>query len=173
MDAYIGEIRIFAGTFAPVDWAFCEGQILPIQSNTALFSIIGTRFGGDGKTNFALPNLIGRAAVGKGAGPGLTPREVGEIGGSAEIALTIDEMPKHSHVPNFSAAGNETSPAAALWTNPGRRSNQTYSTSGNNTVNMSPLAVGMAGSSVAHNNLQPYLETKFIICLRGEFPNRP
>src|SRR4051812_39647301 len=115
-DPYLGEIRIFAGNFPPVNWAFCNGQLLPIQANTALFSILGVQYGGNGTTNFALPNLQGSVPIGAGAGPGLSPRPVGEIGGSATVTLTSNQIPTHTHAPQACAADGSVATAAGnVW----------------------------------------------------------
>lgn len=177
MDPFIGEIRQFAGTFAPRNWAFCEGQLLPISSNTALFSILGTLYGGDGKTTFALPDLSGRVPMGRGNGPGLTPRQTGEQVGAATVTLQQDQMPGHSHSANASVpnSGTVASPENHFWalTLGGRGTPGTpiY----NNVVNTSmlPQALGVTGQGQAHNNMQPYLPLKFIIALEGIFPQRP
>lgn len=177
MDAYLGEIRIFSGTYAPKDWMFCEGQLLPISRNTALFSLIGVLYGGDGKVTFALPDLRGRAPLSQGQGPGLTQRSVGEIGGEAGVALTIDEMTAHSHlaggVPNN---GGTNSPANAVWaqSSTGGRPpvpTELFASTGN--VQLAPDALAPAGQGAAHNNMQPYLPLRFIICTNGNFPPRP
>ncbi|MFZ5643699.1 MAG: phage tail protein [Bacillota bacterium] len=171
MDPFIGEIRIFAGNFAPYGWAFCNGQIMQIVQNTALFSLIGNVYGGDGKTTFALPNLSGRAPMHQGAGPGLTPRVLGETGGYTSVTLLQNEMPVHSHAVNCQATANTNDPAGAVWANTaGRGSPTPYGTPPN--VAMSQQAVQPAGGSMPHNNMQPYLGLNFIIALQGIFPPR-
>lgn len=176
-DAFLGEIRIFAGNFAPVDWAFCNGQLLPISQYTALFSILGTRFGGNGQTNFALPNLGGAAPMGQGTGNGLTPRDVGELVGTQTVTLATTDIPSHSHTPMAVADGTSTStsPANAYWAEGpavgrGGVHPNLYNPTPN--VQMSPYALGVAGNNMPHNNMQPYLSTNFIICLNGIFPPR-
>lgn len=177
-DAYVGEIRIFAGNFAPKGWALCNGQLMSIASNTALFSILGVRYGGDGKTTFALPNLMGRAPMHQGNGPGLTPRSVGQQFGSQTVTLTTAEMPAHTHVPQaVNAVGPGNSPEGNLWAQapkegrPGQEKQVPLFDSQVNTA-MSPLALVPTGGSQPHNNMQPYLAQTFIICLQGEFPAR-
>jgi microcystin-dependent protein len=174
MDPYIGEIRLFAGNFAPRGWALCNGQIMAIASNTALFSILGTNYGGNGTTTFGLPNLQAGTAIGQGSGPGLTPRQVGETGGSPNVTLTIPTMPSHNHtftgeqaqadnpspIGNFVAVNRNLSP----YTAPGA--------SGLNVQPMNPMAVGVAGGGQPHNNMQPYLGLNYIIALQGVFPPR-
>jgi microcystin-dependent protein len=171
-EAYIGEIRIFGGTFAPRDWAFCNGQLVNIQSNSALFAILGTMYGGDGKTTFALPNLNGRAAIHQGTGEGLTTRNIGAAGGLATVTLLTTQMPRHNHSAtcnNDQKSNNE--PAGAIWTEQqGRGSHPVYSVSGNTAMNA--LTIEPVGGSHAHNNMQPYLGINFIICLYGEWPPR-
>lgn len=170
MDSYIGEIRIFGGNFAPRDWAFCNGQLLPISQNTALFSILGTTYGGDGISNFALPDLRGRAPIHQGNGPGLTPRSLGEVGGASSVTLIESEMPNHNHAPRSQSTANKTSPIGNVWANTdGRGSPFVYSDSQPNTQ-MNPQAIQPTGGSQAHNNMQPYLGLNFIISLTGTYP---
>jgi microcystin-dependent protein len=176
-DAFLGEIRIFAGNFAPSGWAMCDGMLLPLAQNTALFSLLGTQYGGNGQTNFALPDL--RAATplhaGGGAGPGLTARYVGERGGARTVTLLTAEIPAHNHVPQAVAArGNRATPTGALWAQPGvgRLPEKAYTTASPDTT-MRPDLLGVAGESQPHNNLPPYLALTFVICLNGIFPSRP
>jgi len=174
MDPFLGEIRMFAGTFAPNDWLFCNGQLLPISRFTALFSLLGTMYGGDGKTNFALPNLQGRAPMNFGAGPGLTQRYVGEEGGSESVTLQVNEMPAHTHLPACANTidGSE-SPEGAAWSKAdGLPGPQMYSNLAPN-VAMNPLAIAPEGASQPHNSMQPYTAVNFIICMNGIFPQRP
>jgi microcystin-dependent protein len=144
-EPFIAEIRIFAGNFAPRGWAFCNGQLLPVAQNTALFSLIGTTYGGDGRTTTALPNLQGRAPMHPGRGPGLTSRRLGESGGSETVTLSTAQMPNHNH------------PLMA---------------SAENLVPMANEALPAAGGSQSHNNMQPYLAINFIIALTGLYPSR-
>lgn len=172
MDPFIGEIRIFAGNFAPYGWAFCNGQLLPIAQNTALFSLLGTTYGGDGKTNFALPNLQGRAPMHEGAGPGLTPRTLGEIGGDASVTLLTSEMPMHNHtISGCTSPGSQADPTNAVWGTSGRGKAPAYSTTGDTDMNLQSL--NSTGGSQPHNNRQPYLALSFIIAMQGIFPSRP
>jgi len=169
-DPFIGEIRIFAGNFAPRSWTFCNGQTLPIAQNTALFSIIGTIYGGDGRTTLGLPNLAARVPMGSGNGPGLTPRNLGQSGGTSTETLTINKIPSHTH--NLRASN---SPAEA--SNPqgnmlARSVNGSLYHNGGTLVNMANTALLPAGGSGAHNNLQPYLVMNFIIALQGLYPSR-
>ena len=174
-DPFIAEIRIFPFNFAPKGWAFCNGQIIPLAQNTALFSLLGTTYGGDGKSNFALPNLQGSFVMGHGRGPGLSERYQGESGGAASVTLLASEMPAHSHQlmataspTSSSPAGNAMSPAVA----PPSTAVPVYRGSPTNKVNMAADAVAIAGSSLPHNNRQPYLALNFCIALQGVYPPR-
>lgn len=176
-DAYIGEIRIFAGNFAPKGWALCDGQLMTIRQYTALFSILGVQYGGDGKNTFALPNLNGRVPIGQGAGPGLTPRTVGQAVGSQTVSLLASEMPAHTHTPmGNTQKGSTSEPADAVWAefSVGGRGGITPVNLFNPTPDtpMSPLALNASGGSQPHNNMQPFLAMNYIICLDGEFPVR-
>jgi microcystin-dependent protein len=176
MDAYIGEIRIFGGNYAPAKWLFCEGQLLSIQQNTALFSILGTMYGGNGTVTFALPDLRGSAPIGQGQGPGLTARGVGEMGGSASVTLLQAEMPNHTHSAMGAPQNGDTpSPADAVWAQyaTGRPPVTTPLYAQASDVTMAPAALNAAGKSQPHNNMQPYLPMRFIICMQGIFPPRP
>jgi microcystin-dependent protein len=172
---FVAEIRIFSGNFAPKGWAFCNGQLLPISQNTALFSLLGTTYGGDGKSTFALPNLMGSAPLQPGQGPGLSQRDLGEQSGEPNVTLLTTELPSHTHVASaVNALGNSNSPAGAVWAEGGigRQLDQNYSTAAPNRT-MSPGATSIAGGSVPHNNMSPYLGLTFIIALQGVFPPRP
>ncbi len=177
MEPFIGEIRQFAGNFAPRGWLLCAGQLLPISSNTALFSILGTQYGGDGRTTFALPDLRGRAPMGQGNGPGLTPRQMGEQPGVAAVTLTAAEMPSHNHIPNASdsSSGNVASPKNNVWAlTPGQRgSGGAPIYNGDVDTSMHPQALGVTGEGQPHNNMQPFLALNFIIASEGIFPQRP
>lgn len=169
-DPFVAEIRTVGFNFAPVGWATCDGQLLPISQNTALFALLGTYYGGDGKSTFALPNLQGSFAMGSGQGQGLSERYLGEQGGEATVTLLQSEMPTHIHMAQaLDAAGNvPTPPNQTLARYPGAY--QTTSTSG--LAAMSPAALPVAGSSQPHNNLQPYLTLLFVIAMQGVFPPR-
>lgn len=177
-DPYIGEIKMFGGDFAPSSYAFCDGQLLLINQNTALFSIIRTTYGGDGTTNFALPNLQGRAAMGAGSGPGLTPRQLGEARGEAAVTLHPAQMPLHNHQLHCNeAAGDTASPENATFGLVGGRGRPPFYANsapppGDDKVSMSGTAIGRTGGNQAHNNMQPYLAVNFIIALQGLFPPR-
>lgn len=172
-DPFLAEIRIFAGSFAPRGWATCDGQILPIAQNTALFSLLGTTYGGNGQTTFALPNLQGAAPLHPGQGPGLTQRDLGEAGGEPTVSLPWSQMATHNHGAQATtvratgvAAGGE------VWAEAPSRGEDLYSDATNTPVAMSPLAFGPAGGSQPHNNVPPYLAVTFIIALEGVFPAR-
>lgn len=174
-DPFVAEIRVAAFNFAPTGWATCDGQILPLSQNTALFSLLGTTYGGDGKSTFALPDLQGRTAIHPGQGPGLLedyPR--GAEGGSETVTLLESEMPQHSHtvqadgadVANQTAA---TSTRALARSRPGKR----YQTNtSNNLVAADPQTAYVTGGSLPHNNLPPMLVLNYIIALQGVFPQR-
>ena len=173
-EPFIAEIRIFAGNFAPRDWAFCDGQLLPIAQNTALFSLIGTTYGGDGRTTTALPNLQGRAPMHPGQGPGLTRRRLGERVGEVTETLTAGQMPSHTH--QLQASSSETeedgvSTAAGNVTGQTETNELIYHSSANLT-NMATSSIPNAGGSQAHNNLQPLLALNYIIALVGIYPSR-
>lgn len=171
-EPFIAEIRIFAGNFAPRGWAFCDGQLLPISQNTALFSLIGTTYGGDGRTTTALPNLQGRAPMHPGHGPGLTARRLGERGGVETVTLSEAQMPNHTHTMMAADRNGEDRPAVgrALARSTGGAMYQTDSS--NNLVNLANTALPSTGGSQAHNNLQPFLAMSFIIALIGLYPSR-
>ena len=177
MDSYLGEIRAFCGDYAPDKWMFCEGQLLPIARQTALFSILGTMYGGDGKVTFALPDLRGAVPIGQGQGPDLTQRYVGESGGAAAVALLASEMPAHNHLANgVTTSGKSKTPANTMvWSQVdtgGREPDPVnmYATPPNTTMN--PGALAPAGNGQPHNNMQPFLAVRFIICYDGIFPPR-
>jgi microcystin-dependent protein len=171
MDPYLGEIRIFAGNFAPNGWALCNGDLLSIVQNPALFSILGTHYGGDARTTFALPNFKGKAPLNQGEGPGLSRREIGDKGGAPSITLTQQEIPSHTHEPNSQSTAGVAQPTGAIWAKTtGLRGQQIYGP--NPDTPMSPTAIQVAGNSQSHNNMQPYLGLNYIIALNGVFPSR-
>lgn len=178
-DPFLGEIRIFAGNFAPHGWALCNGQLMPISQNTALFSLLGTNYGGNGTSTFGLPDMRDASPVHwetQGWSPE-TPSSPGERGGQSTVTLLTTEMPHHTHevrtVPS-GTRGTTGNPSGGAWarSQQGRLTEQLYST-GAGTVAMSPAAVSVAGGSQAHNNRSPYLSVSFIIALQGIFPQRP
>ncbi len=170
MDPFVAEIRIFPFNFSPRGWAFCDGQILPISQNTALFSLLGTTYGGDGKSNFALPDMQGNAPMHPGQGPGLSLHDLGEIGGSDTVTLLESEIPLHSHNVSASLAdGIDTKPVAELLAK-GIGIGQ-YAVPGA-LVQLAGSALTPAGGDQSHNNRQPYLTLSFCIALQGVFPPR-
>ncbi|WP_121353651.1 phage tail protein [Flavisolibacter nicotianae] len=167
----LGEITISGINFAPRGYAFCQGQILSIAQNTALFALLGTTYGGNGQTTFALPDLRGRVPMGQGQGPGLSPRTLGELSGTETVTLLSTQMPIHNHAfTAVSDAGDTSSPSGAYLANTGALDRE-YKTSGT-AVQMNPAAVGTAGGSQPHNNMPPYLVLNFYIALEGIFPSR-
>ncbi len=172
MDPFIAEIRIFAGNFAPTRWAKCEGQLLPISQNTALFTLLGTTYGGNGQSTFALPDLLGNAAMHHGQGPGLSDRFLGEAGGAQTTSLLISEIPAHNHIiRTVNAAGDANIP---MGLNIARSANgSVFNTATSPQVQLAPQALGTTGGSLPHNNLQPLLTLNFIIALQGVFPGHP
>ena len=172
---FVAEVRIFPFNFAPVGWAMCDGQILPISQNTALFSLLGTTYGGDGKTNFALPNLQGRVPMFYGQGPGLSSHVIGEAAGEPTVTLLATQLPTHNHAAiGDSSIGTSTSPAnnlpAVPLVNP-RLLHQMYTNSASNVSMLAGNALS-AGGGLPHNNNQPYLVLNFCIALQGVFPSR-
>lgn len=168
-DQFLAEIRIFGFDFAPVGWARCDGQLLPISQNTALFSLLGTNYGGDGRVTFALPNLAGSAPMHPGQSAG-SPVEhfLGESGGSATVTLIQSEMPSHSHSLNMSVRPSDTLQPAGLSFGTG---NNIYF-NGSNPALQTSQTLPSQGAGQAHNNLMPYLTLTFCIALQGEFPPR-
>lgn len=172
-DPFVAEIRIFPFNFAPRGWAWCDGQLLPLSQNTALFSLLGTTYGGNGKSNFALPDLQGRAPMHPGQGPGLSLHDLGETGGSETVSLLESEIPSHSHslrAYNDVADLQSPSPSRAMARSQNALAYQT--TTNQNIVSMSDNALAPAGGDQPHNNLQPYLTFYFNIALQGVFPPR-
>lgn len=169
---FVAEIRIFGFNFAPRGWAFCNGQILPISQNTALFSLLGTNYGGDGKSTFGLPNLQGSAPLHPGQGPGLSLRILGEIGGEQTVTLLSTEMPAHAHTAQgYPNAGGQ-NPGGNSWSDANQRGISAYAPSSAQNVQMSPQALSISGGSVPHNNMMPFVTLNFCIALQGIFPPR-
>lgn len=179
MEGYIGEIRLFGGNFAPRGWAFCNGTLYSIAQYTAAFSIIGTTYGGNGQSNFAVPDLRGRVAVGTGQGAGLTAINLGQIGGRETVTMTTAQMPAHTHTasatitfPCFSDEGNTASPSGNI----PAASPAAYSTLAPDTFISPASTTGSltpAGMNVPFSIVQPILATNYIICLEGIYPSRP
>ncbi len=171
-DPFLCEIRLFGFNFAPRGWMRCEGQLLAISQNVALFSILGTTYGGNGTTTFALPDLRGRSPVHWGQGPGLQPHGLGEVGGESAVSLLATEMPSHTHaVSAVAGVGTSEVPNSATLAQSSIRSDL-YTNSVNTMTTMSPTTVGVAGGSQAHNNMPPYLAAAFCIAVEGVFPTR-
>ena len=169
MDPFLGEIRPVGFNFAPRGWALCQGQILPISQNTALFSLLGTNYGGNGTVNFALPNLQGNVAIGARQGPGLSSFFEGQTGGQTSVTLTTAQLPAHSHsVRGSSAAATSRSPSGNF---PAKSVRKVYTTPA--AGQLIADAVISTGSGFPHNNMQPYLSINYIIALQGIFPSRP
>jgi microcystin-dependent protein len=171
-DPFVAEIRIFPFNFAPKGWAWCDGQLLPLSQNTALFSLLGTTYGGNGKSNFALPDLQGRTPMHPGQGPGLSLHDLGETGGSDTVTLLESEIPSHAH-----AIRVATDPANVQIPGPtlvlSRATANAYSTTTTGLQAMAGAMLAPAGGDQPHNNLQPYLTFYFCIALQGVFPPRP
>jgi len=170
-DPFVAEIRVFPFNFAPTGWAFCNGQLMPLSQNTALFSLLGTTYGGNGKSNFALPNLQSSAAMHPGQGAGLSLRDLGEQGGAETITLLVSEMPTHTHSLTtypHDPADKFTPAGSAL----ARSNNGNAYGPPSSLTNMAPQALAPAGGSLPHNNMQPYLTLNFCIALQGVFPPR-
>src|SRR5579863_9854523 len=169
---FLAEIRIFPFNFAPTGWAFCDGQILPLSQNTALFSLLGTTYGGDGKSNFALPNMQGNVPMHPGQGPGLSLHDLGETGGSDTVTLLESEIPSHSHsLMTFANQGTQGTPDPTLGI-ARARGIDAFSTTTTGLVQMSDNTVAPAGGDQPHNNLMPYLTLNFCIALQGVYPPR-
>lgn len=173
-DPFVAEIRVFPFNFAPKGWAQCDGQLIAISQNTALFSLLGTTYGGNGKSNFALPNLQGAVPMHPGQGPGLSLHDLGESAGTDTVTLLQTEIPVHTHQAMANAGGQVSSNAVnTAWGSGGFGSLAMYATPpAGSLVNMSPQALAMAGNDQPHNNLQPYLVLNFCIALQGIFPPR-
>lgn len=168
-EAYIGNVRIFSFSFAPKGWAMCNGQLLQINQNQALFALLGTNYGGDGRTTFALPDLRGRAPLHFGNGPGLSTYMQGESTGAETVTLGVTQLPEHAHTLKVSAnAASTPAPGGNVLATPATKMFATAS----NTVAMNSAAIASAGSSQPHENRQPYLTLNFCIALNGIFPSR-
>jgi microcystin-dependent protein len=178
MDPFVAEIRLFAFNFAPVGWALCQGQILPISQNTALFSLLGTQYGGNGTSNFALPNLQGAVPRGQGQGPGLLIVDIGETGGEESVTLLDTQIPSHNHtMPAIQDSATARLPAAGLALAEGHGQGRSAFnieafTSNVPTTTLAPRSVSPSGESQPHNNIQPSLVMNWCIALQGVYPPR-
>lgn len=168
-EPYLGELRCFGFNYPPRGWAYCQGQLLPIAQNTALFSLLGTMYGGNGQTTFGLPDLRGRAPIGFGQGPGLSPRELGEVGGEEQVTLTAAQIPPHTHTVMGATDASTKSPTNAV---PG----VTAGGSSYSSTPSTPMNAGMippsGGGNQPHDNISPYLATNWCIALEGLYPPR-
>jgi microcystin-dependent protein len=176
-DPYIGEIRLISFNFAPKYWALCNGQLLPINQNQALFSLLGTTYGGNGQTTFALPNLQSRLPIHFGIGPGLSPYVMGQVSGSTAITLNLTQIPSHSHVLNVTSAAASTTAigSTVLPAAPTAANASLYAIPGSPALEPQTMAsgtIGIGGGSQPHNNLMPSLTVNFAICLLGIFPSQ-
>ena len=170
-EPYVGEIRMFAGNFAPRGWAFCDGQLLAVSQNDALFSLYGTIYGGDGRTTFGLPDLRGRVPIHAGSGPGLSPRQLGSKGGQEQVTLIVDQLPSHNHDPvSASTAGTlSTNPLGNVYT---QAAGDVYRDNLDALGNLDANAITHVGGSQSHTNIQPFLCVNFIVALFGIYPSR-
>lgn len=172
-DPFVAEIRIFPFNFAPKGWAWCDGQLMPLSQNTALFSLLGTTYGGNGTSNFALPDLQGRAPMQPGQGPGLSLHDLGESGGSETVSLLESEIPAHSHSMNGQGSNaNLNDPSGAVLARASGGGNLYKQSAGANLTPLSDQSIAPAGGDQPHNNMQPYLTLYFCIALQGVFPPR-
>jgi microcystin-dependent protein len=169
---YIGEIRLFGGTFAPYGWSFCNGASLPISQNDALYNLIGTTYGGDGVQTFQLPNMQSRVPVHQGQGAGTSNYVLGQLGGAETVTLNANQLPSHTHVAMGSAGASQTNPAGNSWGNNSGTLPKSFApgTSANNTMNAGSM--GMTGGGQPHDNLLPFLVVSFIIALQGVYPTQ-
>lgn len=168
-EPFVGEIRMFAGNFAPRGWAFCDGQLLPIAQNDALFALVGTTYGGDGRTTFGLPDLRGRVPIHAGQGPGLSQRRLGSNGGAEQVTLAAAQMPAHTHaLQGVAAPASQNTPGNALFAEP---EHDAYARGGD-AAPMAGAALGATGGGAAHANEPPTLAVRYIIALLGIFPSR-
>jgi microcystin-dependent protein len=166
---FVGEVRLFAGSFAPLGWTSCEGQLLSISQNQVLFTLIGTTYGGDGVNTFALPDLRGRVPVHQGTAVTGTPYVIGQLTGSENVTLTTQQLPSHTHVPNGSSGGpSASSPSGAVWAT--ETTTKPYGATAGGQMNAGVLAT--AGNNQPHDNISPYQALYFIIAIEGIFPTR-
>jgi microcystin-dependent protein len=178
-DNFLAEIRIFPLNYAPMGWAQCNGQLISITQNAALFSLLGTTYGGDGRTNFALPNLQGYTTLGSGQGSGLTFRTLGEKSGTQTVTLNLNQIPLHNHSPLVKSGSTSVTPVGKTWGEAGtHKPPPNFYTTNPGTpppalVAMNQQSLGLTGGNLPHNNLMPYLTLNYCIALQGVFPQRP
>lgn len=173
-DQFLAEIRIVPFNFAPTGWAFCNGQILPLSQNTALFALLGTTYGGNGQSTFALPDLQGSAPLQQGQGPGLSLYDLGQTGGSQTVTLLESEIPAHTHQARAGSGGTASpNPTNNIWGSLGATRTPPPLYSNTQNTQMGPAALNVTGGSLPHNNMPPYLTLNFVIALQGIFPQRP
>jgi microcystin-dependent protein len=170
-EPFVGEIRMFAGNFAPVGWAFCDGQLLAVSQNDALFSLLGTIYGGDGRTTFGLPDLRGRIPIHAGSGPGLSPRTLGAKAGAERVTVTVDQLPAHNHA-SLHASPDLANAANPIGNLPARSTAVDVYVNEAPSVDLASGSVGTTGGSQSHGNLQPFLCVNFIVALFGIYPSR-
>ncbi len=171
MEPYLGQITLVAFNFAPLGWAFCDGRLLPISEYSALFTLIGTTYGGDGQTTFALPNLLSRIPLHQGQSNGASAYVIGQAGGSEQVTLTNGQLPNHTHQAQCVTGGsNSQSPVNAIWAQ--TSSGQPYKGSETGSANMAPGAIGVAGGNQSHPNLMAYQALNYIIALEGIYPSQ-
>lgn len=173
-DQFVAEIRIFGFNFAPTGWAQCNGQLLAISQNTALFSLVGTFYGGNGQSTFGLPDLQGRVPLHPGQGGGLTERFIGEFAGTDAVTLLTSEIPVHTHAAVAKVTGTQADPTGRLWGNAGTQLPlpNFFAQNLGTAAAMNPVALSLSGGSLPHNNLMPYLVLNYCIALQGVFPSR-
>lgn len=171
-EPFVGEIRMFAGSFAPQGWAFCDGQLLAISGNDALFSLLGTYYGGDGRTSFGVPDLRGRLPMHQGSGPGLYPKSIGQKNGAETVTINSSQLPAHSHaLGQANSRADTASPDGNLLARSATGDLQLNNSAGNS-VAMGSEAIGSTGGGQPHNNMPPFLCIRFIIALYGVYPSR-
>lgn len=172
MEGYLAQIILFGGNFAPRNWAYCEGQLLAISTNNALFSLLGTIYGGDGRTTFGLPDLRGRTPIHKGAGPGLSNNSLGSRGGTENNYLSVSQLPAHTHIAQINASSDAGEDSSAAGNFLGESSSDLYTSSSGTPMGSGSVTVGNTGNNQSVNNRPPYLTLNYIICLQGVFPSR-
>jgi microcystin-dependent protein len=172
MEPFMGQVILFAGSFAPRGWHFCDGTILPVNQHQYLFALIGRTYGGDGSMTFALPDLRGRMIIGMGSGPGLTQRSLGQMGGFEKVALSVDQIPYHTHEATAMVTATQTLPNPDQIWGGSVADMPTFTNDMTNLVQFSPRAIGSVGNSLPHNNIPPVMALNYIIALEGTWPSQ-